>query len=154
MRRLHPFLILILTLAFFQCKTTKYTPETFPVKQLIFGDGGGFSGIITEYLLLENGQFFKKTSLKEGYEELEPIKKAEAQTFYEQLEALRLHKSDIHHPGNLSYFIRMMNEEIDHTITWGAGDYNLRTDIMNFYKSLKRMTKNRKVIKSPEAKDK
>lgn len=139
---------------FSNCKTTKYTPETFPVNQIIFGDGGGFAGIITEYVLLENGQLFTKTSVKEGYDELESIKKADAARFFEQMNALRLHKFDVHHPGNLYYFLRFTNEELDHTLTWGAGDYNLRKDIMDFYKSLKAMVKGKKVKKASSPKDK
>ncbi len=154
MKYFNLILVLCLSLVLSNCKTTKYTPENFPVNQIIFGDGGGFSGIITEYLLLENGQIFHKTSTKEGYSEMESIKKKEAEVFFEQLNELRLHKLDINHPGNLYYFLRFTNEELDHTITWGTGDYNLRKDIMDFYKSLKSLTKNRKTIKSPDALDK
>lgn len=139
------FFILIL---FANCNTSKYTPDTFPIKQIIFGDGGGFAGIETSYTLLENGQLFRTTDKVKGQEELEHIKKKSAIDFFEKLDALRLHKLDIEHPGNLYYFLRFTNEELDHKIIWGAGDYNIRKDIIDFYKSLKALTKDRKVIKS------
>ena len=154
MKRFYFFTILCLPLLFSNCKTTKYTPEAFPEKQIIFGDGGGFSGVVTQFILLENGQFFKKTSLKEGHEELEPLKKKQAKEIYERLANLRLHKFDINHPGNLYYFLRTTDEELDHTITWGAGDYNLREDIMSFYKDLRALLKDRKLFGEREKKDK
>ena len=154
MKQINFFFILSLPLLLTNCKTTKYTPESFPEVQIIFGDGGGFSGVVTEYILLENGQFFKKSSLKEKYEELEPLKKNEAKEIYERLAGLRLHKFDINHPGNLYYFLRFTNEELDHTITWGAGDYNLREDIMSFYKDLRALLKDRKTFGEREKADK
>ncbi|MCR9287855.1 MAG: hypothetical protein NXI23_10755 [Bacteroidetes bacterium] len=141
MKRIYQLLILCFPLLLANCKTTKYTPTTFPEKQIIFGDGGGFSGVITEYTLLENGQFFKKTSLEKEHQELKRLKKKEAIKIYEQKESLRLHKFDINHPGNLYYFLRLTDEELDHTITWGAGDYNLREEIMDFYKVLRALIK-------------
>lgn len=148
------FLMLGVSLCFFNCKSTKYTPEAFPETQIIFGDGGGFSGVVTEYILLENGQFFKKSSLKSGHEELKSLKKKEAQKIYERLENLRLHKFDINHPGNLYYFLRITNEELDHTITWGAGDYNLREEIMDFYKTLRGLVKTQTTLVEKEESDK
>ncbi|RMG86089.1 MAG: hypothetical protein D6714_04770 [Bacteroidetes bacterium] len=125
---------------FFQCKSQKYTPETFPERQIIFGEGGGFSGVVTEYILLENGQLFKHSSLKPGeYEPLKRLKKKATKAIFDRLAELRLHKFDIDHPGNLYYFIRITDPEIDHTITWGAADYVLREEIMDFYKSLRNL---------------
>jgi len=148
------FFLFIFTsaLVFQNCSTTKYRPETFPEYLLTFGEGGGFAGIETEHVLLENGQIFKKAGPEENYTELEPIPSSEAKDFYDQLGVLRLHNLDIEKPGNLYYFIRCTTEELDYKITWGAADYNLRQDIMNYYKSLTSLVKDRKSLKWKEEK--
>ncbi len=147
------FLFIFTSAILFQnCSTTKYHPENFPEYLLTFGEGGGFKGMQREYVLLENGQIFKKTKPEEFYTELEPIPASEAKDFYAQLGVLRLQNLNIEKPGNLYYFIRCTTKELDYRITWGAADYNLRQDIMNFYKSLNELVKNRKTLQRKEGK--
>lgn len=40
------------------CHTTQYQSGQLPDRQLVFGSGGGFSGMEKTYSLLENGQFW------------------------------------------------------------------------------------------------
>ncbi|MFQ5445810.1 MAG: hypothetical protein ACE5FF_02655, partial [Saprospiraceae bacterium] len=99
-------LLLFLPLLFFaQCKVVKYTPEKLPAKQLIWGSGGGFAGIETSHILLENGQIFRRTGVEGNYEELVPLKKKEAEALFDKLASLQLYKQDIDKPGNLYYFL-------------------------------------------------
>ena len=42
------------------CSTPQYTPLDYPYRQLRFGSGGGFTGEVNEYALLDNGQLFSK----------------------------------------------------------------------------------------------
>ncbi|MEO6758357.1 MAG: hypothetical protein ABIO24_02805, partial [Saprospiraceae bacterium] len=44
---------------FLFCKQPKYSAGNFPEKQLRWGSGGGFTGQVNSYVLLENGQLFK-----------------------------------------------------------------------------------------------
>jgi len=150
-RYLASFLILS-ALALASCNTTKYSLSNPPSNTISFGDGGGFAGIETGFTLLENGQVFKHNSTGDTTE-LESLKKKEAQNFYEKFKGLRLSQLDIEQPGNLYYFIKYTTSDIDHGVTWGAADYNVRTDILDFYKSLRKMTKDRKTIEKPSKVD-
>lgn len=134
------------------CKTTKYSLTNPPANTISFGDGGGFAGIETGFTILENGQIFKHNSLGDTTE-LEPIKKKEAEQHYEKFKGLRLTQLDIQQPGNLYYFIKFTTSEIAHDVTWGAADYNIRTDILDFYKNMRELVKDRAVIEKPSKVD-
>ena len=131
---------------FTQCKVVKYFADKLPTKQIIFGDGGGFAGIETSYILLENGQLFKQIGLENPYQELKSIKPKEAKPFFDKVASLQLYKMDIEQPGNLYYFMREVNETIDSRVTWGAGDYVPPKSLVSTYKDLKNLASGLEVI--------
>ena len=133
----------IFLLALTSCKTTRYSFQNPPENTISFGDGGGFAGLETGFTLFENGQIFKHNVPGDTIE-LKSIKKKEAKKHFEKFRQLRLAQLDIEQPGNLYYFIRFTTPDITHSITWGAADYNIRTDILDFYKSMREMVKDRK----------
>ena len=53
------YLIALIICAATAC-APKYSASKLPAEQIIFGNGGGFAGIETSFLLLDNGQIFKK----------------------------------------------------------------------------------------------
>jgi hypothetical protein len=125
----------------------KYSADKLPVRQLIFGDGGGFAGIETSYVLLENGQVFKKTGVGGAFEELASVKTNDARAFFEKLAALQLYKLDMDKPGNLYYFLQDVNKQTDSRVVWGAGDYTPPQAIVGLYKELKTEMADRKAAK-------
>ena len=145
MKKLIP--IIACSLLFFtHCKVVKYTPDKLPTKQIIFGDGGGFTGIETSYTLLENGQLFRQVDAEGTYQELKPIQPKEAKVFVDKVASLQLYKMDIEKPGNLYYFMREVNESIDSRVTWGAGDYLPPKALVSTYRDLKSLSNKQEVI--------
>jgi hypothetical protein len=147
-----PFLLLASVFTLMRCKVAKYTPDKLPARQLIIGNGGGFAGIETSYTLLENGQVFKKTGAGGAYEELTPVRRKDAKSLFEKLRSIQLYKLDIDKPGNLYYFIQEINETIDSRAVWGAGDYVPPQNVVNLYKEVQDLVKERKVIGSGKTK--
>ena len=144
-------LFLALACCFFiQCKVTKYTPDKLPTKQVIFGDGGGFTGLETSYTVLENGQIFKQIGTGKAYEELKPVKPKKAKSYFDKVASLQLYKMDIEKPGNLYFFLQEVNETIDSRVTWGAGDYLPPQGIISVYKDLHALVKGQEVLKAGE----
>lgn len=119
------------------CKT--YELDDLPPSQLHFGSGGGFAGAFTSYLLLENGQFFRKDGLNGTFEPLDKVKKTEAKALFQQWETAQLAKQDFDHPGNLYHFVTMMTKDTTYHLSWGAMDYPASDAMKSFYKSCKKM---------------
>ena len=145
MKKLIPIIACSLLL-FNHCKVVKYTPDKLPTKQIVFGDGGGFAGIETSYTLLENGQLFRQVDVEGPFQELKPIKPQEAKVFFDKVASLQLYKMDIEKPGNLYYFLREVNENIDSRVTWGAGDYLPPRAVVSTYRTLKELSDQREII--------
>jgi hypothetical protein len=133
------------------CKVTKYSPEKLPVRQVVFGDGGGFAGIQTSYTLLENGQLFKQMGVEGTMTELKSIKSKEAKALFDKVNSLQLFKLDIEKPGNMYYYLRQVTDHLDSRVTWGAGDYMPPEALVTVYKELKALTKDRETVQSKKS---
>lgn len=127
----------ILILSFLGCKSQQYTFEELPDKQLVFGSGGGITGAIDTYVLLENGQFFYSNSLTKESKELESISKKEAKECFVKLKELSLSEMNFIHPGNRYYFLEEIKSDSIHKVVWGSNDKEITEDCVNFYDELK-----------------
>lgn len=135
-------------LLFAACLPVKYALEDLPDQQLYFGSGGGFTGASKEYLVLQNGQvyLFDLGVHKQDTFELETIPRLEARGLFKQLDSLRLQKYNFVYPGNMRYYIRETDAQIDITIQWGDPQWTVRSDVEQFYQELTALMENRKVI--------
>lgn len=127
----------IIVLSLFGCKSQQYTFDELPEKQLVFGSGGGMTGAVDTYVLLENGQFFHTNSLTKEVKELESISKKEARKCFVKLEELSLSKMDFDHPGNRYYFLEEVKNDSIHKVVWGSNGNEISEDCLSFYNELK-----------------
>lgn len=118
------------------CNNKHYTPDQLPGEHLSFGDGGGFTGAVTEYILLENGQLYRFNSMEKDTVEIGKLKKKETKSLLMEVKALNLDKINIQEPGNMYYFISMKNGDKIYKITWGSATYTIDPKIEAFYKKL------------------
>ena len=145
-------LALALCCTFAACLFPQYTYKEIPEPRIYFGDGGGFSGAVTEYVLIENGQIFFTNSLQKDTCEVEPIRPRDAKNFFLRLDTLRLTKYDFYSPGNQYFFLRQTDEEVDHEVVWGRQDQPVRPDIQKFYDDLLETVKARPMLCPKEEK--
>ncbi|MCF8247736.1 MAG: hypothetical protein K9J37_20240 [Saprospiraceae bacterium] len=151
MKKILPVLPLFLLAILPACKVAKYTPDKLPIRQIVFGDGGGFAGIETTYTLLENGQLFKQVGVEGSFTELKPIKPKAAKVLFDKVNSLQLFKLDIDQPGNMYYFLRQVTDHLDSRVNWGAGDYLPPQSLVSVYKELKDLAKDREAAKLKKA---
>lgn len=155
--RKYTLLLLFFSLTWAACLTTSYTMEELPPTRVHFGEGGGFAGTKTEYILLENGQLFQKPAGEKQFQELSTLPRAKSKLLFAQVDSLRLHRYDFYHPGNLYFFLRQTTEVIDHTVQWGEADRPVREDVQRVYYDLLAAAMGQKVVKeaveNPEEED-
>ncbi|MEM1320340.1 MAG: hypothetical protein AAGG75_08785 [Bacteroidota bacterium] len=134
-----PLLLLIMT-----CAAPRYASpiEATDTARLCFGRGGGYTGLVSEYTLLPNGQIFKKGPDKTpSYTELRGVKKDQARQAFNNYEVLQLAELDFRHPGNLYYYIRYENKDEQHEIVWGDEQLKVDSKAKLFYNILAAMVK-------------
>lgn len=135
-------LMFFFSFLFFNCNTVKYTVKNLPSKQLIFGEGGGFSGAVKEFILLENGQVFSRANLSDINEELKCIGSSKAKKIFKKLDDLNFTKTDFIYPGNLYHFIQLQTDSVtNHRVVWGDAKNQVPEPIKALYEELKKLPK-------------
>lgn len=122
MKKRYLLLFTLLPFSLFSCKTETYTTSNLPDVQLRFGNGGGFVGAYTEYILLENGQLFKRSELDGPLEELPKVKKAKAKKLFKQMEEENFLSMDRNAPGNMYRFMNCRTKADSNKVTWGSAE--------------------------------
>ena len=135
---LTPFILIILTFSF--CKTTTYTTDNLPTRQLYFGSGGGFTGAVSEYLVLDNGQVFKHPSAN-VYNEMKKTSAKKAAALYTQYDEGKIGDIRFNRPGNMYYFIRMVDGDSEHYISWGDSNKNNHPKLKELHLNLMKTVK-------------
>lgn len=141
---MRPIIYAIAILSFLlllSCKAQQYTLDNLPEKQLVFGKGGGITGAVDTYVLLENGQLFHSNSMTNEGNELEGAHKKEAKEYYAKMKLLELSKMEFNHPGNTYFFLEEIDTTGTHKVVWGSNDHQAPEACENFYQELKELIK-------------
>ena len=136
-------LLFILTLGIFtySCKNQQFLPSKYEDKQINFGNGGGFTGAVNQYILFENGQLFTQKGMSDSLIVLPKIKKKVVKMIFEKYDEYKIGKKFIHFPGNRYHFIEMkMGKEVSRQ-TWGKNDYTPDEQLLEFYNLLNSVIK-------------
>ncbi|MDZ4708094.1 MAG: hypothetical protein SH818_06785 [Saprospiraceae bacterium] len=101
------------------CKT-KY-PANYKKSILFFGQGGGFTGAVTTYALLDNGRLFKKNSLTQPeFLYIGKLNKSDTHQLFNNYTFLGLPSMHSGEPGNIYHFIEYVLKNNSHKLTWGG----------------------------------
>lgn len=123
------------------CKNQQFLPSEYEDKQITFGNGGGFSGAVTQYILFENGQLFTQRGMTDSLVVLPKIKRKVVKLIFEKYEENKIEKKFIHFPGNRYHFIEMKMGKSISRQTWGKNDYTPDEQLLEFYNLLNSVIK-------------
>ncbi len=119
MLKLPVFLIL---LAIISCNPKTYSPLSYEGEMLEWGTGGGFTGAVKSYCLLDNGIYFKSEDSGKTFQEVGKMKKTEVSQFFDNYNKLGLSSMELNEPGNRYYFLSLKTKESEHKLLWGQKD--------------------------------
>jgi hypothetical protein len=138
-----PFL-LCAGLAFFtNCKASRDFPLDYKGERLHFGQGGGFTGNVNSFVLLDDGRLFEKHESAMTYRD--KWKAQFTNQVFANYEMLQLDSVEHNQPGNLYYFIEFYDGQgkDPHRIVWGREGYKPEQKVINFYKILFQSTEDK-----------
>jgi hypothetical protein len=132
------FYSISLVLIFVGCKPSQSTTEnTSANKRYAVGQGGGFTGAYTEYILEENGKVYKYDFKYDREVYIKDLEKVQLNYFLERIKELGLDGVEINQPGNMSYYIDIrIGKSSYNKIVWGANLYYPPNDLVEFQKEL------------------
>lgn len=104
------------------CQSTRYTADQLPAKQIRWGSGGGFTGIESGYILLENGQLFKKEKNDGALTELPKAKRKTAENLFERCFTDQLLRMEYMKPRNTYYYLELADGNMVNRMSWAGED--------------------------------
>lgn len=112
------------------------TPASYTGRQLLVGNGGGFTGFSTMYYLLDNGQLFSRRSQDTIYRVLGKLTPTDTKRAFATVETTgRIKKVSFNKPGNTYRFVGWKKGKQQYTVTWGAPSATVPTTYSTFYDS-------------------
>ena len=146
MKIFYAFIISIIIHCASVVNAQKFSPDSLPYNQLIFGVTDSTTGETKKYILLENGQVFLFKSLAdenftEEKQELFTLKTNFVKQILGDLNELGLEDAHFNHPGRTSYFIIDTDGHTKHKVIWGNTEHKVPFYFKDFYKRLMNMLK-------------
>jgi hypothetical protein len=132
-----PIFIILLISFTFSCQKKTVPMDKMPESQIIFGFGGGFTGEIKEYHLLNDGRIVNKGLNDTIYNVLSRIGKSKATACFDDCQKMKLNTMKFNEPGNRYYFIAVKEVgKPENRIVWGDTEQPVLESVKTFYKTL------------------
>lgn len=123
------------------CKSSKLGPLDYEKSQIRFGSGGGFTGAVTTYALLESGKIYEHQSMGvDTFTLLLQMPKAETKALFEEVIDTGLDTTEYTTYGNFYYFLEWKTEADSNRISWGQDDMKVDSSWIQLYTKLKLLT--------------
>ncbi len=132
------FYSLSIIIIFTGCKPAQPTTENISSnKRYAVGQGGGFTGDYTEFILEENGKVYRYDFKYDREVYIKDLEKVDLHYFLERITELGLEGIEINQPGNMSYYIDIRIGKVSYNkIIWGANLYYPPQELVDFHKEL------------------
>ncbi len=133
------FMLLILSAG---CHSATDYPVHYKGQQLEFGQGGGFSGAVTQFVLLDDGRLYQKPWRDSSIVFVDRWKSNLTSQLFKNYQTLNLGSLSYNEPGDLYYFID--HHALDgnhHRIVWGKPGFHPEENLILFYNLLFRSSK-------------
>ncbi|MEO6133220.1 MAG: hypothetical protein ABIQ02_15365 [Saprospiraceae bacterium] len=142
--RTHFYTALLLILNGWACHPAQKFPGQYKGDQLHFGQGGGFAGILTHFVLLEDGRLFQKNYRDSAFTFQARWTDKFVDQMFTNYKELGLDTVDHYQPGDLYYFIEYRSPgKPVHRIGWGRPGFHPDDNTVVFYNLLYRSTKSK-----------
>lgn len=102
-------------------------------KTIIVGKGGGITGAVTEYQLLNDGRLMKKNGFTAELTEIKKLSGEDLAVVTQKFNLLNLAQVKYNQPGNFYYYLGMQEGLSMHRVTWTGKDEKLPENVQEFY---------------------
>lgn len=136
----------------FSCKAKHESIYDYTGDKLVFGTGGGFSGKVTEYTLLSNGEFYSGTSNEGNVYQLDHNMKDRVNQIFKNYESLGFSDLDINETGNITkYIIKHSKNQNPHRIQWADFVIEVPDELNIYHRNLLAFAKEVRMIQNEES---
>lgn len=126
------------------CSPAKEFPSKYSKDQIHFGQGGGFSGLITYYALLEDGRLFLRSQRDSTFTLVTTWDKNFVDQMFSNYKRFNFDQLDFNEPGDLYYFLQYYPaKKPSHNLTWGRSGFRPDENLVTYYNLLYKSTKSK-----------
>ena len=118
-------------IALLSCKSKPINPLQYTESRIVFGHGGGFSGLEKTYALLENGALFELTKMGQEYIKLDKVPKEQVSQLLTNFNFLKFDELKLNEPGNTYKFIELNVNGSQNRIVWGNSKVDRNVSVMH-----------------------
>lgn len=116
-----------------------FTPDGYEKNYITFGNGGGFTGAVNQFYLLENGKVFKSGSRQDSMIYLGKLDKGIVLQQFDNYKSCGFDTMRIDSPGNMYYFLS--DNKSTHKLKWGSNSIIPPPILITFHANLSRLIK-------------
>lgn len=135
-------LLILLSISFLACNSRKETAlketaiENVEISFFDIGQGGGFSGLYTEYRIYSDGNIEIYDFTLEKHLPWKNIEKEDANIYFKQIEDLGLYDIELSLPDNMSEYFVVYSGQESNKLVWPYGGKNVSPEIYALYKEV------------------
>jgi hypothetical protein len=119
-------LLLTIVCLLFCNATCQNDSSTSKIARVAFGSSGGIAALQKRYELSSSGELVLLEGILMSKKEIKTVKKlskSEMSEVSKRINALELENLKLNNPGNMSYFLEVLNSDSTKTeIIWGGGE--------------------------------
>ncbi len=107
--------------------------------ELLVGQGGGFTGLYSGYLLRSDGVILRWSQFPGQPERTEPAATCSAdslQPFLQRLEEWQQRGLRLQGTGNMVVFLELRQDTGSYRLQWGLGDADVPAEVLEFHRQL------------------
>jgi len=104
------------------CSSLAKNPLTYEKNSIVFGEGGGFRGIETSTMILENGQVFELEKMRTKYESKKSLSRQDAEQLFSIYNTLGLAEIEVNSPGNTYSYIEFHHNKTIKRLVWKSNE--------------------------------
>lgn len=112
---------IFLALLTISCSSSKLNPLQYDGASILFGEGGGISGIENSQLITDDGRLYTIGKMRTSHEYIKRIRQQEAEQLFASLDVLNIESIKLNSPGNTYKFIEIKKNNTEYKFVW-SGD--------------------------------
>lgn len=126
------------------CSSTREFPEKYKRDQIHFGQGGGFTGMVTYFVLLEDGRLFQRQMKDSTYTYADRWDQDFVKQMFSNYKLFHFDQLSYYEPGDLYYFIQYHHgKEAIYNVAWGKPGFRPDENLVTYYNLLFKSTKSK-----------
>lgn len=137
-----PILFLLTLISLFSGCHSSRSAKKAKEPQISFGSGGGFTGLVEEFILHKNGTLFKVNAVGKDTVLIKTLDKKTTNAFFENISTNTMQKLELNQAGNMNYFVTLLKgHEIVRSYHWTDGS-DVPGELQDLYNKLYTLIKN------------